>query len=122
MERRGFLASILAASVAPFVVTRAGVLMPTTKIWTSSTDVVTAHDVMMEGWIPLTGGERWLESGDSLCARVRVPEWHSNYAGPLEPVFTRGFRATSRTLIAGTLHGQAGRFERGIFIPADVTV
>ena len=34
MNRRGFLKGILAAGVAPYVVTGAGVLMPVKKLWT----------------------------------------------------------------------------------------
>ena len=34
MNRRGFLSSILAAGVAPYVQTTAGVLMPVKKLWT----------------------------------------------------------------------------------------
>lgn len=35
MNRRGFLQTCLASSIAPYVITTAGVLMPVRKIWTA---------------------------------------------------------------------------------------
>jgi hypothetical protein len=40
MNRRGFLKSILAAGVAPYVVTTAGVLMPVRRVWSSVDSLV----------------------------------------------------------------------------------
>lgn len=42
MERRGFLAAMLAAAAAPAVV-RAGVLMPVRKIWVPPAEILLPH-------------------------------------------------------------------------------
>ena len=39
MNRRGFLAGVLAAGIAPYVVTTAGVLMPVRDLWKPSLNI-----------------------------------------------------------------------------------
>lgn len=50
MNRRGFLKGILAAGVAPYVVTRAGVLMPVKKLWTPI-DYNSAQRIIFNGLV-----------------------------------------------------------------------
>ena len=54
MNRRGFLKSIIAAGVAPYVVTAAGVLMPVRNVWTPRNPLFNGHLGFYEGlqWRP----------------------------------------------------------------------
>ena len=56
MNRRGFLAGILASGVAPWVVTKAGVLMPVKKIVTPTfTRATIAYQFDAEGRLKMFG-------------------------------------------------------------------
>lgn len=63
MKRRSFLKGILAAGVAPYVVTTAGVLMPVKTLWTPSNTIELLNTG--EGFVILWGGKSmeapWLE-------------------------------------------------------------
>lgn len=71
MDRRGFLKSILAAAVAPWVITKAGVLMrghgvivPPVLSWGPPVDhQVDALRYMMGGW---TGGKSWFSAQEAV--------------------------------------------------------
>lgn len=106
MNRRGFLSAILAAGVAPYVVTTAGILMPTTQILTLSA-------LAMEDWVPNSYGEVALEWGNKVILHA-----HSLYDSYGRPTRHNTFIATGKTTFAGTLKGQPGRVENGIFVPA----
>lgn len=60
MNRRGFMKSILAAGVAPYVVTTAGVLMPVRRLWKPPTLVAFGENtveyfIQDEGWYYISG-------------------------------------------------------------------
>jgi hypothetical protein len=72
MNRRGFLKSILAAGIAPYVVTTAGVLMPIRQIVTapllfvytaSRSDPLAQRPMVMENGILIPAEQRHVDMG-----------------------------------------------------------
>jgi len=135
MKRRSFLAGILAAGVAPHVVTKAGVLMPVLNIWTpEERNVMTPQEAALEGWRPLPGGPVSLDLRSKLMVYApgglpRMGTWVNGEYIPYShaPYDAKGYfrqrvfeAAKNGVVVDGTLHGQPGRLERGIFIPSDV--
>lgn len=61
VTRRGFLNGILAAGVAPYVVTTAGVLMPVRKLWVPDDYIMVGDEIghVIE-WGPKGFTIRWL--------------------------------------------------------------
>ena len=101
MNRRGFLAGILAAGIAPYIVTSSGVMMPLGKI-------LTLQALAMEGWKENAYGEVWLELGDKLTLDGSARLRHDYFVAEAETSFT------------GRLQGQPGCIVNGIFVPARV--
>ena len=118
MNRRGFLQAILAAGVAPWVITKAGVLMPVRKvivpppvIWHSNQ----LSEAAAEQWeralfqpIP-TSGKSWLMVQEALRRARAQPE--SKIA------IISGYPEPMRSLIE-SLAGPAGVPENLIHVPS----
>ena len=77
MNRRGFLHSILAASVAPYVIASSGVLMPVRKVLTRNEylDVIVRYSMPLSG-LGISGNSLLIGNEESLnvCQmNARVP-------------------------------------------------
>ncbi|MDZ4251092.1 MAG: hypothetical protein U1A72_00785 [Sulfuritalea sp.] len=68
MERRGFLQSILALGVAPWVVTKSGVLMPVRKIVTEFEELTLYEQTILIEQLhtPYRGGKSWFMAQEVL--------------------------------------------------------
>ena len=79
MDRRGFLKDILAAGVAPFVVTASGVLMPVKKLVTPTQDL-TCDLLVVDGLLAIN------DSYNSVIYQIN-DSYNFIYHGPLQKVF-----------------------------------
>lgn len=77
MNRRGFLKSILAAGVAPYVVTTAGVLMPVRAI--AAPELVIFPHGPMTATEVLARQKEWLRDCERIISdSLGVPRWAFN--------------------------------------------
>src|SRR5580692_1685870 len=71
MNRRGFLQAVLAAGVAPYVVTTSGILMPVRKVWSAGTDLLSVGDDFGWYWKESEGGFQVLTQYSLLDALIK---------------------------------------------------
>ena len=79
MNRRGFLQAILAAGVAPWVITKAGVLMPVRQIWQPlNRSLFVSAPLQIYGvgqWYPHRGGGKsWFAVQEAIRRARANPE------------------------------------------------
>ncbi len=110
MERRGFLKSVLALGVAPWVVTKAGVLMPVRKIVTEFEELTRYEQTILidQMRFPFRGGKSLFMAQEAL-RRARLGEKvpvasATDYMRPLIETLAQPFEVPD-TIIYQTLKG-----------------